>query len=96
MCPNPLSVKSASDLYRLSAKCLYAQRTHSELKNGPGLMGMYPLITLFFIFFIFYVLYIGFVSIVNKLTQHWCAWIMPCVCVWIPPRLIGMSLCALE
>ena len=38
--------------------------TTGSVCGAPGLMGMYPLVTLFF----------GFLSIVNNLTQHWCAW----------------------
>ena len=41
--------------------------------GAPGLMGMYPFITLLSSYFFFLIVHC-FLSIVNNLTQHWCAW----------------------
>ncbi len=63
--------------------------------SAPGLMGMYPLITLFSFSVYFFLLYIGFVSIVNNLTHQWCAWDhASCMCMGTPRTVWHVPTCA--
>ena len=63
------------DLVQFSTFTLISENPTGSVCSAPGLLGLYPLVTLFCFFsFSFSLLYTVFLSIVNNLTQHWCAW----------------------